>query len=391
MDDTLVLCAESLFEEAPCGLVVIAEDGTLLRCNQTFCNWLGYDQASLDERPFEALLTVGGRLFQRTHWIPLMKMQGSVAEVKLELLHRDGHVISVLLNGVRRETAEGVRYQLALFGTAERDRYERAVLAARQRAEELLAQKTSAEIALQQAKAELAAAYESSQRRAAFAERMVAIASHDLKNPMTAIKMATQLLEHDARTDKEQRLLSSISQSAERAQRMIVDLLDFASVRIGQGLGIRRRPVDLAQAVDQSVSELRVAFGNADIRHLSRGRGEFNVDPDRLQQVIGNLVANSVAYGDLNFPITLTTDLTDQGATIIVHNHGPEIAEDWVPTLFEPMVRASEQQNSLRSVGLGLFIVKQIVEAHEGRVCVTSNPVYGTRFTIHLPVGVGLE
>ncbi|HCN44628.1 MAG TPA: PAS domain-containing sensor histidine kinase [Pseudomonas sp.] len=390
MNDTLLLCPESLFEEAPCGLVLMAEDGTLLRCNQTFCNWLGYDQASLDERPFAQLLTAGARLFQRTHWVPLMKMQGSVAEVKLELLHREGHVISMLLNGARRETAEGVHYRLALFGTTERDRYERAVLAARQRAEELLAQKISAETALQQAKAELAEAYESTQRRALFAERMVAIASHDLKNPMTAIKMATQLLEQDARSDKEQRLLSSIGQSAERAQRMIVDLLDFASVRIGQGISIRRQPIDLAQAVEQSVAELRVAFGTAAIRHLTRGRGELAVDPDRLQQMIGNLVANSVAYGDPHFPITLTTDLTEHGASITVHNHGAGIADELLPTLFEPMVRASEQQDALRSVGLGLFIVRQIAEAHGGRISVTSNPVYGTKFTIHLPDGANI-
>ncbi|MGG5291383.1 ATP-binding protein [Pseudomonas shirazensis] len=386
MDDTLLVCDESLFERAPCGLVVMTVEGTILRCNQTFSRWLGYDMATLNAQNFHDLLTVGGRLFQRTHWGPLLSSQGSVAEVKLELRHHDGHALAMLLNGVRRETREGVRYELALFGTAERDRYERAVLAARQRAEELLAQKIAAEAALQEAKAELAEAFDKAQRRAAFAEQMVAIASHDLKNPMMAIKMATHMLEHEPRSERERRLLEGISSSAERAQRMIVDLLDFASVRIGQGIKISRHQVDLPEFVDQCVGELRVAFADAHIRHLSRGRGTLEVDQDRLQQMIGNLAANSVAYGDLSFPITLTTDLSAAGATLSVHNHGEHIAEPVIPTLFEPMTRANEYDGSIRSVGLGLFIVKQIAEAHGGTVSMVSDAALGTTFTVRLPV-----
>ncbi|QHG68328.1 HAMP domain-containing histidine kinase [Pseudomonas putida] len=376
---------ESYFEHAPCGLVVMEADGTLVRCNATLGNWLGYDTDSLKQRSFDQLLTVVGRTFQLTHWGPLLNMQGSVSEVKVGLRHRDGHVVAMLLNAVRRETPDGVRYQLALFCTTERDRNEQLVFQAMQRAEELLAQKITAEQALQRAKEELATAYAEAQRRAVLAEQMVAVASHDLKNPMTAIKMATELLGRDAHSDRARRLLGSISTSAERAQRMVVDLLDFASVRLGQGISIRRQQVDLLRAVDQCVSELRIAFGNACIRHLSRGQGAFEVDQDRLQQMIGNLVANSVAYGDLRYPVTLTSEFCAEGVTLSVHNHGPAIPEALVPTLFEPMTRGSDRQDALRSVGLGLFIVKQIAEAHGGRITMTSNPVYGTTFTIHLP------
>lgn len=378
--------ADALFEHAPCGLVVTTEDGFILRSNQTFCDWLGHDQAGLLERRFQDLLAVGGRIFLQTHWAPLMRMQGSVAEVKLELLHRDGHVITMLLNGVRREYGSGHCYELALFGTVERDRYEREILAARRRAEDLVTQKTHAETALQQAKAELAAAYKSAERRAAFAEQMVAIASHDLKNPLTAIRMATQLLERSERRDRERRLLGSISSSSERAQRMIADLLDFASVQIGQGIVINRRPVELQKLVEQSVSELQVAFGHACILHLARRTAQVHVDPDRLQQMIGNLVANSVAYGDLAQPITVICDWAGGVATISVHNHGPCIPDSLIPDLFEPMTRASDRSDTVRSVGLGLFIVREITEAHGGDITVTSNAIEGTSFTIRLPV-----
>ncbi|AXA23483.1 PAS domain-containing sensor histidine kinase [Pseudomonas putida] len=385
MDDAARLFTASYFENAPCGLVVMAVDGAIIRANQTFCDWLGYDSTLMHACSFDQLLTVAGRVFQSTHWKPLMDMQGSVAEVKVDLQHRNGTAVAMLLNGVRQASEDGVVYQLALFGISQRDRNERGIFLAMQRAEELLAQKAAAESALQRAQVELAAAYEDVQHRALLAERMVAVASHDLKNPMTAIKMATELLARDVQSDRGRRLLSSIGTSAERAQRMIVDLLDFASIKLGQGIGIRRQQVDLLKAMDQSVSELRIVFGNASIRHLSRGQGTLEVDQDRLQQMIGNLVANSAAYGDLRYPITLTTEFCGNGVVLGVHNHGPAIAEDLVPKLFEPMTRGSDRQDALRSLGLGLFIVKQIAEAHGGRVTVTSNPIYGTTFIIHLP------
>ncbi|WP_411383818.1 ATP-binding protein [Pseudomonas sp. L7] len=385
MDDTAQLLTAAYFENAPCGLVVMAADGTIIRANQTFCDWLGYDSTLMHACSFEQLLTVAGRVFQSTHWKPLMDMQGSVAEVKVDLQHRNGTAVAMLLNGVRQASDDGVVYQLALFGISQRDRNERGVFLAMQRAEELLAQKAAAESALQRAQVELAAAYEDVQHRALLAERMVAVASHDLKNPMTAIKMATELLARDVQSDRGRRLLGSIGTSAERAQRMIVDLLDFASIKLGQGIGIRRQQVDLLKAMDQSVSELRIVFGNASIRHLSRGQGTFEVDQDRLHQMIGNLVANSAAYGDLRYPITLTTEFCGNGVVLSVHNHGPAIAEELLPKLFEPMTRGSDRQDTLRSLGLGLFIVKQIAEAHGGRATVTSNPIYGTTFIIHLP------
>lgn len=388
MDDTEELTPASYFENAPCGLLIVALDGTLLRANQTLCDWLGYDSAWMHARSLDELLTVGGRMFRRTHWGPLMDTQGSVAEVKVDLQRRDGTIVAMLLNGIRQETAEGLHYHLALFGTAQRDSTERAVFLAMQRAEELLAQKASAEAALQRTQLELAAAYKDAQHRAVLAEQMVAVASHDLKNPLTAIKMASDLLGRDINSDRARRLLGSISMSAERAQRMIVDLLDFASVRLGQGISIRRQEFDLLKTVDQCVSELRIVFPTASIRHLSRGQGVVEVDQDRLQQMIGNLIANSAAYGDLRYPVTLTSDLCDKGAILCVHNHGPSIDEELLPGLFEPMTRGSDRQDELRSIGLGLFIVKRIAEAHGGQITVTSDSVYGTSFCIFLPTGL---
>lgn len=376
---------QTLFEGAPCGLVVTKEDGTILRANQTFSLWIGFDSHELIGRRFQDLLTMGGRIFHQTHWAPLMRMQGSVAEVKLELVHQDKYSVTMLLNGVRREHAGGAFYELALFGTTDRDKYERELLNARKIAEELLREKTAAETALQHAQSDLSKAYEKAKRRALFAEQMVAIVSHDLKNPLTAIKMASDILARGEHTAKQVKMLGHISQSAERAQRMIADLLDFATAKVGRGIAITPASVDLHALVSLSVDELRIAFPKATLLHQRSGSGSAYLDADRAQQIIGNLVANSVAYGDLKQPIIVTSRLEEDQAVVSVCNQGAVIPEPLMATLFEPMTRGTKTYSDSRSVGLGLFIVREIARSHAGSVSVSSSAQEGTTFDVHFP------
>lgn len=374
--------SQALFDGAACALAVTAEDGTLLRVNRCFCDWLGMAAHELHGRRFQDLLTMGGRIFHQTHLAPLMQMQGSIAEVKLDLRHRDGHAVTILLNAVKRDHPSGVQHELALFGTTDRDKYERELLNARKLAEALLLDKTAAQTALQQAQAELNQAYIKAQRRAQFAEQMVAIVSHDLKNPLTAIKMASDFLARGERTAKETQLIGHIGQSSERAQRMIADLLDFTQARVGVGIGVSPSPLDLHDVTQRAVDELRVAFPRATLVHHPIGAGETCLDGDRLQQIIGNLVANSVTYGDLQQPITITSQLNHDGPSLSVHNHGPVIADSLMGVLFEPMTRGTDQDCDVRSVGLGLFIVREIAKAHGGDVAVSSQVGAGTTFTV---------
>lgn len=371
-----------LFDSAACALAVTSEDGTILQANARFSEWLGFSSAELCARRFQDLLTIGGRIFHQTHLAPMLRMRGSVAEVKLDMLHRDGHKVTVLLNGIKRAQADGTVYDLALFGTTDRDKYERELLNARNLAEALLQEKTATEHALKQAQAELSEAYAIAQRRAMFAEQMVAIVSHDLKNPLTAIRMASDFLSRGERTAKERQLLGHIGQSSERAQRMIADLLDFTQARVGQGITIKAAPLDLHAVTHQAVDELRVAFPQATLEHLAIGSGHARLDADRVQQIIGNLVANSVAYGDLQRPITVTSRLGDGHCEVSVHNHGAVIPKALIDVLFEPMTRGTDQGSDVRSVGLGLYIVRELARAHGGDVAVSSNEQEGTTFTV---------
>ncbi|MCS4250488.1 PAS domain-containing sensor histidine kinase [Pseudomonas sp. BIGb0164] len=371
-----------LFDSAACALAVTAEDGTILQANARFSDWLGFSAAELCGRRFQDLLTMGGRIFHQTHLAPMLRMRGSVTEVKLDMLHRDGHKVTVLLNGLKREQAGGVVHDLALFGTTDRDKYERELLNARNLAEALLQEKTATELALKNAQAELSEAYAIAQRRALFAEQMVAIVSHDLKNPLTAIRMASDFLNRGERTAKERQLLGHIAQSSERAQRMIADLLDFTQARVGHGITIKAAPLDLHAVIHRAVDELRVAFPKATLEHTTEGNGDACLDADRVQQIIGNLVANSVAYGDLLQPITITSRLGDSGCEVSVHNHGAAIPQTLLAGLFEPMTRGTDQGSDVRSVGLGLYIVRELARVHGGDVAVSSCATQGTTFTV---------
>lgn len=375
-----LLGADMLFEGAACGLLVTAEDGLILRANATFCTWLGYAQHELAGRRFQDLLTMGGRIFHQTHWLPLMRMQGSVREVKLEVFDHQRRTVGVLINAVRREHGGEFFHQLAVFGTTDRDRYEREILNARKLAEAALQEKTAAEAALLEAQHALSQAYQAAKERATFAEHMVAIASHDLKTPLTAIGLASEMLSRGERSEKETRVLGHIKASAERAERMVRDLLDFTQVKVGQGIRIVAVAADLHAVVARCVEELRVAYPQAMLHHRMLGGGLTLLDSDRTQQVAGNLIANSIAYGAPGAPITITSMVGASHASLSVHNTGPAIPEAIRAALFEPMVRGVTGGDR-RSVGLGLFIVREIVQAHGGSVSVASSTEEGTVFT----------
>jgi PAS domain S-box-containing protein len=145
--------SDMLFEQAACGLVVTDARGTILRVNQTLCAWLGYSSAELvGQRRLQDLFTIGGKVFHQTHLAPLMQMQGSVAEVQLDMRHRAGHTLPMLLNSLRRTHAGEVYDETAIFIATDRRKYERELLQSRQNAEQALLGRRDAVRALQESR-----------------------------------------------------------------------------------------------------------------------------------------------------------------------------------------------------------------------------------------------
>ncbi|KIQ30254.1 PAS domain-containing sensor histidine kinase [Pseudomonas viridiflava] len=376
---------EALYEHAPCGLLITQPNGTIERVNQTFCRWLGLEREAVLGRRFQDLLNMAGRVFLQTHWAPLLQTQGSIAEVKVEMIHADGRSIPLMLNAVRREYPTGVLHELAVFLAEERNKYERELLAARKMAEELLQHQMSVQSELTSARNRLRLAHAEAEIRAIFAEQMVGIVSHDLRNPLAAIKMAAGLLERSLLEPRQQRFLGQIHHSTDRAERMIVDLLDFTQARVGQGINLSMQSIDLHATVARGVEELRLTFTANALIHRMEGEGACVADPDRLLQLVGNLVSNAVTYGAPDSDIVITSAFEANVIKVSVHNRGEPIPMEKVDSLYEPAVRVVSDSDETRTVGLGLFIVREIIRAHLGDINVRSSAEEGTTFTATLP------
>jgi sigma-B regulation protein RsbU (phosphoserine phosphatase) len=389
VDVELSADSDLLFESAACGLLLTRDDGTILRANLTFCLGLGLEQSSIAGMRFQDLLALGDKIFYQTHWGPLLTTQGSVSEIKLDLMHRNGQTLTMMLNAIRRETPQGVVHHLALMSGEERNKYQRELAQTRQSAEELLLQQLASQKELSSVQNRLRLAQTEADIRATFAEQMVAIVSHDLRNPLAAIKMAAGLIGLESLSEKQQRSLGLVNQSVGRAQRLIVDLLDFTQARVGSGISVVPQPLQLHEVIAASVEEQRLIFPRRVLVHTCIGEGFCTADADRLFELVDNLVSNAVAYGSANADITITSAFEAQWIRIAVHNFGPPIAPERLEGLFEPMPHGVADEDPSRSIGLGLFIVREIARAHWGDVSVTSSAEEGTTFTINLARPVG--
>jgi PAS domain S-box-containing protein len=225
--------------------------------------------------------------------------------------------------------------------------------------------------------------------RASFEQQLVGIASHDLRSPLQAILLSAQaLLRNEALDARTTRGVVRIQTSAERALRLVRDLLDFTHARLGGGIPVQRRALELHALVRGVVEELEAAYPERVLRQVHAGDGQGAWDGDRLAQLVENLVSNALKYSPEDSAVEVRTRGEADAVVLEVHNAGEPIAPALLPRIFEPLQRATTAADGQsRSVGLGLYIVKHLAEAHGGRIAVRSTQEAGTTFTVWLPRG----
>jgi signal transduction histidine kinase len=195
-----------------------------------------------------------------------------------------------------------------------------------------------------------------------------------------------------AEDERLKRGLSLIVRSSERAIRMIGDLLDFTQARLGGGIPIERGPVNLRLVAEGAVGETRAAYPDRAVHLEASGDIMGRWDGDRIAQVLTNLLANAVKYSPAESSVQVRVTDEGEGVLLEVKNQGEPIPGDLMPMLFEPYQRGTNRADmGTRSIGLGLFIVEQIVKGHGGRIEVRSTKAEGTTFRVILPRTPGPE
>ena len=236
-------------------------------------------------------------------------------------------------------------------------------------------------------RARAAMAEEEAKQTARVQEQLMAVVGHDLRTPLSAIVMGSQLMARRGGLAPEQaRVLSRIQHSAQRSTYIIRDLLDYSRSRRGLALPIHKQRIRVADVCERTVLEDREVHRDVEITLTHDGDTTLDADAARVAQVVSNLVGNAIQHGR-GAAVGVAAHGREDEVVIEVHNEGPPIPPAALPWIFEPFHRDATDDAGAQagSVGLGLFIVREIVTAHGGRVEVSSDPERGTTFAVHLP------
>jgi len=224
---------EDLYEHAPCGYLSTLPDGTIARVNHTFVEWTGVSrEALLAGKKFQALLTIGSRIYYETHYAPLLRMQGFANEIALEVVRSDGRILPVLVNSRQKRDADGTPLfnRITLFDSTDRRRYERELLLARRKAEQIAKDKAD----------------------------LLGMLSHDIRNPLNAVMGVVQMLDRGDLTEQQRRLVRLLKSSSENMLNLLNHVLELSKAESGS-FALVEAPFSLRAVIDDIVSTFDAA------------------------------------------------------------------------------------------------------------------------------------
>jgi sigma-B regulation protein RsbU (phosphoserine phosphatase) len=359
---------EDLFENAPCGYLVLSSDGRIAKVNQTLCTWTGYSHSHFAGKRVHHFLNMAGRIYYETHIAPLLRMQGFFNEFALDFVTERGERLPVIANAVEQRAPEGtlLSTRLVVIRATDRRRYERELVDARASVTESL---------------------KSERETAQLREQFIAVLGHDLRNPLAAISAGARILQRSGalRDHKELRVLDMINSTVTRMSDLIDNVLDFARGRLGGGLTLIRDANRLLEPMlEQVIDELRTASPGRIIETSIAITEPVDCDRTRIGQLVSNLIGNALTHGAPDKPVRVGA-MTEGGIfEVWIANAGEPIPESAMHKLFEPFFRG-DVHDSRQGLGLGLHIASQIAQAHGGKLAVTSTPEE-TRFVFTMPL-----
>lgn len=234
--------------------------------------------------------------------------------------------------------------------------------------------------------------YQQTEQAVRLREQFLSIAAHELKTPLTSLMGQAQLLQRRANREgflgpRDQHTLHIINNQISRLNRMVMALLDTARIETGQ-LSIEHARLDIVALTRRAVEELQTAHENRTVEfHTQLETAIISGDALRLEQVIQNLIQNALKYSTEPSPVTVTVCTEPNWVNIAVHDQGMGIPEAALPNLFQRFFRADNAEaQHISGLGIGLYVVKEIVTLHGGIIAVESTEGSGSTFTVRLPL-----
>jgi signal transduction histidine kinase len=384
---------DAMLDDAPCGFLSFADDGTIELVNATLLRMLDYEREELVGTHVERILTVGSRIFYQTHLFPLVSLHGHAEEIFILLKPKAGGDVAALLNAVRRKHGEQFVTDCVLMQVRERRKFEDALLRAKKTAEE-------ASVELRDANARLEEQAEELERQRALADdanraksTFLAVMSHELRTPLNAIGGYAQLLElelHGPITDAQREALDRIVRSQRLLLRLINDVLNLARIEAGR---VNYQFADLPLA-DVVGSVMPMIEPQLDAKRISREvtiAPELMVRADRekVEQIVLNLLTNAIKFTPEGGRVKVGAESRREDPDWVhmhVEDTGLGITPEMQAKIFEPFVQVDTGHvRRGEGTGLGLTISRDLARGMGGDLTVESTPGVGSAFTLSLP------
>jgi PAS domain S-box-containing protein len=354
--ERLLAQLRTIIEECPVGLLVVREGGRILESNAVGQALYGRSPpATLAESQRGDLLDSEGRPLALEDLPSSRALRGErISGLEIQMRRADGLFIPLLVNAAPIAGTDG---------------------------------EASAVVAFQ----DLSAIKELERLRV----QWNAVVAHDLRQPINSILLRSQLLALKSKGgDAERKEIDAIASTTRRLNGMVQDLLDASRIEVRE-MPLARRDVDLGAFLADRLEEAHGAAPERAFEITASSRDvHVHADPDRLAQIVDNLLSNAVKYASLSSPIRTEIGTHEGMASVAVTNHGEGIAKGEIPHVFERFRRTDAAiRKKIRGIGLGLYIVRELVIAHGGEITCTSEPGAATtfRFTIPLEGAAGVR
>jgi PAS domain S-box-containing protein len=384
---------DAMLDDAPCGFLSFAADGTIELVNSTLLRMLGYEREALVGAHVETILAVGSRIFYQTHFFPLVSLHGHAEEIFILLKSKTGGDLGVLVNAVRRTRDGRFVTNCVLMEVRERRKFEDALLRAKKTAEEASAELQNANARLEKQAEELerqrAIADDANRAKSAF----LAMMSHELRTPLNAIGGYAQLLElgiHGPITEAQREALDRIVRSQRLLLRLVNDVLNLARIEAGR-VDYRFDDLVLANVVAAVMPMIEPQLGAKQIAceiEIASDR-MVRADREKLEQIVLNLLTNAVKFTPAGGRVTIGAESRREDPDWVhlrVRDTGIGIASEMQTKIFEPFVQVDTGHvRRSEGTGLGLTISRDLARGMGGDLTVESTPGVGTAFTLSLP------